>query len=187
MHAVRVELLQEQARSAGLPLHLIFIPYPCSNEEYEKAISSFVEKAKQEGVDCSAFGDLFLEDVRKYREDQLCGTGIEPLFPLWGIHTHELSREMVESGLRARITCLDPKQLPSSFAGREYDTSFLNDLPKGVDPCGEKGEFHRFAFDDPMFQKPISHVLGEVVQRDGFFFADLLSVATTIVPDLKKI
>ena len=174
MHAVRVELLQAQAKSAGLSLHIIRIPNPCSNAEYAEAMTSFIAEAKRQDVECFAFGDLFLEDVRSYREDRLRETGITPIFPIWGIPTEELSRTMVSSGLRAMITCIDPKCLTRDFAGREYDESFLDQLPAGADPCGENGEFHSFAFDGPMFDHPIEIALGEIVYRDGFVFADLL-------------
>ena len=174
MHAVRIGLLQEQARSIGLPLHMIQIPCPCSNVEYEAAMNVFVEKAKRQQVECFAFGDLFLEDIRMYREERLKETGISPIFPIWNMPTRELSRTMVNSGLRARITCVDPKQLAEEFAGRIYDESFLEDIPVNVDPCGENGEFHSFAFDGPMFRYPIHISLGDIVQRDGFVFADLL-------------
>lgn len=177
MHGVRLELLQQQANSVGLPLHVIEIPYPCSNEEYAEAMTAFVNTAKQENIACFAFGDLFLEDVRKYREDRLSGTGITPIFPLWGIPTTELSRAMVASGLKAVITCMNPEQLPGNFAGREYNNSFLDEIPAGVDPCGEYGEFHSFAFDGPMFQHPVKAAVGETVQRDGFVFTDLLPPA----------
>ncbi len=174
MHAVRIELLQQQAKSAGLPLHIIEIPNPCSNREYDDVMSSFVSDAKTENVEYFAFGDLFLEDVRRYREDRLKGTGITPIFPIWGMPTKELSKKMVSSGLKALITCVDPKRLTRDFAGREYNGSFLNDLPVDVDPCGENGEFHSFAFEGPMFQIPIGIKLGEIVHRDGFVFADVL-------------
>jgi uncharacterized protein (TIGR00290 family) len=174
MHAVRVELLQQQASSAGLPLHILQIPYPCSNGEYDDVMTSFIDETKKGNIECFAFGDLFLEDVRRYREDRLKGTGITPIFPIWGIPTKELSRKMVASGLKAMITCIDPKSLTREFAGREYNESFLNDIPVGVDPCGENGEFHSFAFDGPMFQNPIGMLLGEIVHRDSFVFADIL-------------
>lgn len=174
MHAVRVGLLQEQARSAGLPLNIIQIPNPCSNAAYDKAMTAFIDEAKRQDVECFAFGDLYLEDVRSYREDRLKDTGITPIFPIWGIPTNELSATMLGSGLRAMITCVDSKHLARKFAGREYNASFLADIPAGVDPCGENGEFHSFAFDGPMFQYPIDISLGEIVQRDGFVFADLL-------------
>lgn len=179
MHGVRIELLQQQAENAGLPLHLIQIPYPCSDEEYAAAMTSFIDAAKREEVECFAFGDLFLEEVRQYREENLKGTGITPIFPLWGRPTDELSREMVTGGLKAMVTCTDPKCLSGEFAGREYDAALLEALPDGVDPCGEKGEFHSFAFDGPMFQKPIGISLGKTVRRDGFDFTDLLPSTCT--------
>lgn len=174
MHALRIELLQQQAESTGRPLHLIRIPYPCSDEAYAKAMRGFVEQAEKEGIECFAFGDLFLEDVRNYREERLHGSGITPIFPLWGIPTQRLSRDMLAGGLRAVITCIDPKRIPRHFAGRMYDASFLDDIPKSVDPCGEYGEFHSFAFDGPMFRQPIASRLGESVERDGFVFTDIL-------------
>lgn len=174
MHGVRVALLQQQARSAGLPLHIIEIPYPCSNDAYADVMAAFVDAARKDAVECFAFGDLFLEDVRRYREERLRDTGITPIFPLWGIPTNQLSREMVGSGLKAAITCIDPRRLPKEFAGRAYDSSFLGDIPEGVDPCGEYGEFHSFAFDGPMFRYPIEISLGETVERDGFVYTDLL-------------
>jgi diphthamide synthase (EF-2-diphthine--ammonia ligase) len=137
-------------------------------------MADFVEQAKQQGVDCFAFGDLFLEDIRRYREARLATTGITPLFPLWGMPTAELSREMVNSGLRAKITCIDPHHLSADFAGQDYDLPFLERLPAQVDPCGENGEFHSFAFDGPMFRKAVSVATGETVSRDGFLFTDLL-------------
>jgi uncharacterized protein (TIGR00290 family) len=173
MHAVRTELLQQQAKSIGLHLEIIEIPYPCSNEAYEETMALFVEKAKKENIEYFAFGDLFLEDVRNYRAEKLKGTEIEPIFPLWGIPTEKLSREMISSGLRSVITCIDPKQIPSDFVGKEYNESFLNDIPEGVDPCGENGEFHSFVFDGPIFREPIEISLGEVIHRDGFVFVDV--------------
>ena len=174
MHAVRVELLQQQAKSVGLPLYMIRIPYPCSNDEYDEAMASFIDEAKKENIECFAFGDLFLEDVRRYREERLKETGIMPIFPVWGIPTKELSRKMVASGLKAVITCVDPRFLAREFSAREYNGSFLDDIPEGVDPCGENGEFHSFAFNGPMFQNPIEILLGETVHRDGFVFTDIL-------------
>ena len=174
MHAVRVELLEVQAGAVGAPLWKIPIPSPCSNEQYEAAMRVAVEKAKGEGINAFAFGDLFLEDIRRYREEFLRDTGISPIFPIWSLPTDKLAREMVDSGLRARVTCVDPKQLPASFAGREFDAQFLADLPVNVDPCGERGEFHTFAYDGPMFHHPVPVRLGEIVERDGFVFADLL-------------
>jgi uncharacterized protein (TIGR00290 family) len=176
MHAVRVTLLQQQSDSVGIPLWKVPIPYPCSNEQYESAMRKLLEKAKEKGISHFAFGDLFLEDIRQYREKQLADTGISPLFPLWKIPTDQLAHEMVQSGLRAFITCVDPKQIDRSFAGRIFDESFLNDLPPSVDPCGERGEFHSFAFAGPMFRFPIQIRPGEILERDGFIFADLLPV-----------
>jgi uncharacterized protein (TIGR00290 family) len=173
MHAVRREPVQRQADSAGLPLHVIAIPHPCDNREYEQAMMCFIDMANRRGIECFAFGDLFLEDVRHYREEKMQGSGITPIFPLWGMPTQEISREMVRSGLRATLTCVDPRHLPRDFAGREFNDALLNDLPEGVDPCGEYGEFHSFAFAGPMFQRPIAIRVGEVVERDGFVFADV--------------
>jgi uncharacterized protein (TIGR00290 family) len=174
MHAVRETLLERQVQAADLPLWKIPLPHPCSNEAYERIIAGVIGRAQGEGVEAMAFGDLFLEDIRAYRERQLEGTGLEPLFPIWGIPTHELARTMVTAGLRAHITCVDPRQLDRSFAGRVFDADFLADLPAGVDPCGENGEFHSFATDGPMFSKRLEVQAGEVVERDGFVFADLL-------------
>jgi uncharacterized protein (TIGR00290 family) len=174
MHAVRVELLEAQAEAAGLPLWKIPIPSPCSNEQYEAAMLAAVERARAEEIGKIAFGDLFLEDIRRYREERLKETGIAPIFPIWARPTKELAEEMIASGLRARVTCVDPKQLPASFAGREFDAGFLADLPPTADPCGERGEFHTFAYDGPMFRRPVPIRSGEIVERDGFVFADLL-------------
>ena len=174
MHAVRVELLEAQAKAVGLPLWKIPIPSPCSNAEYEAAMLAAIQRAKAEAIDTFAFGDLFLEEIRRYREECLSGTGISPLFPIWASPTRELVREMIDAGLRARVTCVDPKQLPASFVGREFDAQFLADLPPNVDPCGERGEFHTFAYDGPMFRYPVPVQLGEIVEREGFVFADLL-------------
>jgi len=173
MHAVRVELLEAQAIAVGVSLWKIPIPSPCSNEEYEAAMRTAIERAKAEGISGIAFGDLFLEDIRRYREDFLRGTGISPMFPIWGAPTAQLAREMTGAGLRARLTCVDPKQLPGSFVGREFDAKFLAELPAGVDPCGERGEFHTFAYDGPVFRQAVPVRLGEIIERDGFVFADL--------------
>lgn len=173
MHAVREELLEAQASALGLPLLKVPIPSPCSNEEYERAMGAAVAQARADGVDAIAFGDLYLEDIRRYREQRLAPTGIEPLFPLWGLPTAALAREMVAAGLRAHVTCVDPKQLDRSFVGRTFDAAFLDDLPPGVDPCGENGEFHSFAYAGPMFAAPLAIEPGVVVERDGFIFADV--------------
>jgi uncharacterized protein (TIGR00290 family) len=174
MHGVRTELLQQQADSLGLPLHIAKIPYPCSNEEYAESMSRFIEAARKDGIENFAFGDTALEDVRQYREKSLCGTGITPIFPLWGNSAQELSRKMIEAGLKAVIICIDPKRLANSFVGREYDAAFLSDLPESVDPCGENGEFHSFAFAGPMFKTPVAVTRGEVLEREGLLFMDLL-------------
>lgn len=174
MHGVRTELLQRQADAVGLPLHIIYIPYPCSNEQYAQVMSEFVEQAKRDGIECFAFGDLFLEDVRRYREERLQGTGIEPIFPLWGANTAELSQTMVAAGLKSVLTCVNPKLLSKAFSGRTFDAELLRDLPPKLDPCGENGEFHSFAFAGPMFTQPIPFTIGETVERDGFVFTDLV-------------
>jgi uncharacterized protein (TIGR00290 family) len=173
MHAVRRTLLEAQAQAAGIPLRTIPLPWPCTNEEYEKRMRTAVAQAVAEGFTHVAFGDLFLEDVRRYREDKLAGTGLTPIFPLWGIPTPALADEMVDRGLRAILTCVNPKLLDPSFAGRQFDRRLLRDLPADVDPCGERGEFHSFAYGGPMFRSPISVTAGEVVERDGFVFADV--------------
>jgi uncharacterized protein (TIGR00290 family) len=178
MHGVRVELLQRQAKSIGLPLEIIEIPYPCSNAEYEEIMSQFVERTKNDNIEYFAFGDLFLEDVRNYREERLKDSGIKPIFPIWGIPTDKLSREMISSGLRTVITCIDPKQIPKEFIGREFDENFLDSLPETIDPCGENGEFHSFVFDGPMFKEQIEIYVGDIVHRDDFVFADVLPKST---------
>jgi len=174
MHAVRVELLQAQADALGLPLWKIPIPSPCPNEVYERAMAEAVARAVREGFTHMAFGDLFLEDIRRYREEKLAGTGLTPIFPLFGADTTKLARDMVAGGLKARLTCVNPKVLDAAFAGRDFDTSLLDELPAAVDPCGERGEFHSFAYAGPMFSRPIPIKSGEVVERDGFVFADVL-------------
>ena len=174
IHAVRLELLQRQAKAVGLPLQVIDLPSPCTNSQYEAAMEIFVGESKRRGIDCFAFGDLFLADIKEYREAKLAGTGITPLFPLWQTPTDRLAKEMISSGLRAVVTCVDPQHLPVSFAGREFNEQFLADLPGTVDPCGERGEFHTFAYDGPMFEEPVRIGRGPVVERDGFGYADLL-------------
>ena len=175
MHGVRRDLLVRQAERLGLPLRVVELPTPCSNDEYERRMSASLAEGLAEGVDRIVFGDLFLEDIRAYREERLAGTGITPLCPLWQRDTHALAAEMLGAGIRARVTCVDPRRLDPAFAGREFDRSFLDDLPAGVDPCGERGEFHTFAFDGPEFRAPIAVANGAVVERDGFVFADLLA------------
>ncbi|HEX9621230.1 MAG TPA: hypothetical protein VF989_13895 [Polyangiaceae bacterium] len=174
MHAVRAEVLNAQARAAGLPLWRAGIPERCSNEEYERVMRGVVERAKGDGITAMAFGDLFLEDVRRYREEHLRGTGIEPLFPLWGEPTGELARAMLDAGVGAFVTAVDPKQIDPSFVGRAWDPSFLAELPRGADPCGENGEFHSFVWRGPMLKAPVPVRVGETVARGGFVFADLV-------------
>ena len=173
MHAVRRQLLELQAESVGLPLWTVPLPWPCSNQQYEEKMRELCARATREEVEAIAFGDLFLADIRAYREKQLESTGLQPIFPVWLLPTRRLALDMIEAGLRAKVTCVDPKVLASEFAGRDFDASFLADLPEGVDPCGENGEFHSFVYDGPMFRHPISVQVGEVVERDGFVFADL--------------
>jgi uncharacterized protein (TIGR00290 family) len=175
MHAVRESLLEAQAAAAGLPLVKVPIPSPCWNEEYEQAMSDAMMRARVEGVTHMVFGDLFLEDVRRYREENLAKCGITPVFPLWGIPTRQLAGEMIAGGLCARLTCVDPRKLDRAIAGREWNKGLLADLPASVDPCGENGEFHTFACAGPMFRHPINVRSGEIVERDGFIFADFIA------------
>lgn len=175
MHAVRESLLEAQAEAAGLPLVTAPIPSPCSNAEYERAMTEAMDRARAEGVTHIVFGDLFLEDVRRYREENLAKCGMTPVFPLWAIPTRQLAEEMIAGGLQARLTCVDPRQLDRALAGREWNAELLAELPASVDPCGERGEFHTFACAGPMFRRPIAVRAGEVVERDGFVFADLLA------------
>jgi uncharacterized protein (TIGR00290 family) len=180
MHGVRRELLHAQARAAGLPLLEVDIPQPCPNETYEERMRDACARAVAAGFTHVAFGDLFLEDVRRYREERLAGTGLAPLFPLWGLPTRELADEMIDAGLQARLSVIDSRILDRSFAGRGFDRSLLRDLPAAVDPCGEHGEFHTFACAGPMFGAPIDVETGEVVVRDPFVFIDLKKGSGTI-------
>jgi uncharacterized protein (TIGR00290 family) len=173
MHAVRRRLLEAQAGAAGVPLRTVQLPWPCTNEQYEERMRAAVSQAVAEGFTHVAFGDLFLEDVRKYREEKLAGTGLTPIFPVWGIPTDQLAVRMVESGLRSVLTCVNPQLLDRSFAGRQFDRALLADLPPDVDKCGERGEFHSFAWDGPMFNHAVAIEVGEIVDRDGFVFADI--------------
>ncbi len=175
MHAVRRPLVEAQSRAARLPLHIVPLPWPCSNEDYDRLMAAETAARLADGYTHIAFGDLFLEDVRAYRESRMAGTGLTPLFPLWRIaDTRELAQTMIAGGLEARLTCVDPRVLAPEFAGRRFDASLLADLPPGVDPCGERGEFHSFAYAGPMFAEPIAVKPGERVERGGFVFCDLI-------------
>jgi uncharacterized protein (TIGR00290 family) len=182
MHAVRRALLEAQAEAVGLPLYAIDLPWPCANEAYEARMGDAVARLEADGFTHVAFGDLFLADVRRYREEKLAGTGLTPLFPLWKTKpTSELAQEMIDGGLRACLTCVDPRVLPASFAGRPFDRRLLDDLPDGIDPCGENGEFHSFVWDGPMFSRPVRVHTGETVERDGFVFADVVPLEAATV------
>lgn len=173
MHAVRRSLVKAQAKVAGIPLWDVDLPWPCSNADYERIMRKACEGAIQKGIDHIAFGDLFLTDIRAYREKQLQNSELQPLFPVWGLPTRELAHAMIRSGVRAKLTCVDPKLLSAGFAGREFDEQLLRDLPPEVDPCGENGEFHTFVYAGPMFRHDLPVEVGEIVSRDGFVFADL--------------
>ena len=179
MHAVRRELVAAQAAAAALPLWEVELPWPCANEDYERLMAAACARARAQGVTHVAFGDLYLPDVRAYRERQMAGTGLEPLFPLWAAPeaTPALARRMLAAGLRATLTCVDTRQLAADFAGRDFDEALLAELPAAVDPCGERGEFHTFCWAGPMFERPIAVRAGPIVERDGFRFADLLPAA----------
>ncbi len=174
MHGFRESLLDLQAAAVGLPLWKVPLPWPCSNAVYEDAMGAACQRAVSEGLHGIAFGDLFLEDIRAYRIERLAPTGLTPVFPCWLLPTAQLARDMIASGLRAHLTCVDPRHLDAGFAGRCFDANLLAELPPSVDPCGERGEFHTFVSAGPMFRHPIPVVRGEVVQRDGFVYADLL-------------
>lgn len=182
MHAVRRELVEQQAALAGLPLWDVGLPWPCSNEQYENLMAETCAKARAEEIEGIAFGDLFLEDVRAYREGQLKDTGLEPIFPLWRRPTRELANEMIAAGMRAKLTCVDTQQLDARFLGREFDEQFQADLPTGVDTCGENGEFHSFVYAGPMLNQEIPVLLGETVVRDQFVFADLMPAGVAATP-----
>jgi uncharacterized protein (TIGR00290 family) len=172
MHGVRRAVLEAQAAAAGLPLWIVPLPWPCSNEIYEQRMSEVCRRAVAERIDAFAFGDLFLEDVRAYREKNLSATGLEPLFPLWQIPTDALARDMIAGGLRARLSCIDTEKLPASFAGREFDEELLRDFPPGIDPCAERGEFHTCVYAGPVFSAPLPLETGEIVTRGRFVYAD---------------
>jgi diphthamide synthase (EF-2-diphthine--ammonia ligase) len=182
MHGVRRSVLEAQAAAAGLPLWTVPLPWPCSNEIYEQRMAETCQRAVNEGIDAIAFGDLFLEDVRAYRERNLAPTGLEPLFPLWKIPTDTLAREMIAGGLRARISCVDTEKLPASFAGREFDEELLRDFPPGIDPCAERGEFHTCVYAGPMFSAPLPLETGEIVTRERFVFADFVRAPSSKQP-----
>jgi uncharacterized protein (TIGR00290 family) len=174
MHAVRRTLVEAQAERTGLPLWPVELPWPCTNAQYEEIMRTVCQRAVAEGITAVAFGDLFLEDIRAYRERQLEGTGLEPLFPVWKIPTDQLAREMIAAGVKAKLTCVDPARLDKSFAGRDFDLALLESFPPQIDPCGENGEFHTFVHDAPVFNRPIDVKSGDVIKRDGFVFADVL-------------
>ena len=176
MHGVREELLRAQLEAIGIPPNIVPIPFPCPNEVYEARMGAALSHAKTEGVSHVIFGDLFLEDVRAYREAKMAGTGITPLFPLWGRPTKALAHAMIEGGLKTHLVTVDLKAMPKSFAGRKFDEALLDNLPAGVDPCGERGEFHTCVLDGPMFNRAIAVRVGEVVEREGFAFADLVPI-----------
>ncbi|HEY4382424.1 MAG TPA: ATP-binding protein [Acidobacteriaceae bacterium] len=186
IHGFREELLDQQAASIGLPLWKVDLPFPCSNADYESRMAQVCARASAEGLYGIAFGDLFLEDIRAYRIEKLAGTGLEPIFPVWcpslGISTAELARQMIAAGFRAHLTCIDPRYLDRSFAGRTFDAQLLADLPASVDPCGERGEFHSFAFAGPIFSRTLSVLPGETVERDNFIYADLLPTQRNPTP-----
>ncbi len=172
MHGTRRSVLEAQAKAASLPLWDVPLPWPCSNADYEVRMREVCQRAVDEKINAVAFGDLFLEDVRAYRETQLRETGLQPLFPLWQMPTAALAREMIAGGLRAKLTCVDTHQLSADFAGRDFDERLLNELPIEIDPCGERGEFHTCVSSGPMFHSPIELEPGEIVIRDRFAFAD---------------
>jgi uncharacterized protein (TIGR00290 family) len=173
MHAVRRSLVEAQAKAAGIPLWDVDLPWPCSNADYECIMKETCEAAVQAGIECIAFGDLFLSDIRAYREKQLDNSGLQPIFPVWGMPTPELARSMIKSGVRAKLTCVDTKALAPEFVGREFNEQLLSDLPPEIDPCGENGEFHTFTYAGPMFRDGLTVEVGEIVSRDRFVFADL--------------
>jgi uncharacterized protein (TIGR00290 family) len=175
MHAVRRVLVRAQAERIGVPVWEIDLPWPCSNDQYEEIMRAVWQRAIEQGIQALAFGDLFLQDVRDYRERQLAGTALEALFPLWGLPTRQLAADMLAGGIKAKLTCVDPTKLDRTYAGREFDLPLLESLPASVDPCGENGEFHTFVYDAPVFNRPIDIQPGILVERDGFVFADVLA------------
>jgi uncharacterized protein (TIGR00290 family) len=183
MHGVRRELLEAQAAAAGLPLFVLPLPSPCPNQVYEQIMGTFVARQVAAGVKAMAFGDLFLQDVRRYREAALAGSGMRPIFPLWGRPTAALARDMLAAGIGAYLSCIDSAQLPARLAGRAFDRDLLAELPSSVDPCGENGEFHTFVWGGPMFERPLSVEPGDLVCRDGFVFCDLRPLERRQVAD----
>lgn len=181
MHAVRRDLVHAQARRTRLPLWEVELPWPCSNAEYESRMRAVCERAVANGIEAVAFGDLFLEEIRAYRERQLAGTGLEPIFPIWGMPTGALAREMIAAGMKARISCVDPARVSRTLVGRDFDSTLLAELPPSADPCGENGEFHTFVYDAPVFDRPIEVESGVVVEQDGFVFIDVVGTATSAV------
>ncbi len=174
MHAVRTELLKEQAKAVGLPIDILTIPNLCNSSEYKKIMREYIIQAEQRDIECMAYGDLYLSDVREYRENNFKKSKIEPIFPLWGLSTLQLANEMISNSLKAFITCIDPRYLSRSYAGRKYDHNFIYELPEEVDACGENGEFHTFVYDGPQFSHPLNVKVGEIVESDGFIFADII-------------
>ncbi len=183
MHAVRRSLVQAQARAAGIPLWDVDLPWPCSNADYDSIMGETCKSAVRAGIECIAFGDLFLTDIRAYREKQLENSRLRPIFPVWGIPTRELALSMIKSGVRAKLTCIDSKLLAPEFVGREFNEQLLLDLPPEIDPCGENGEFHTFVYAGPMFERDLPVELGEIVSRDGFVFADLSLSQSKVTTD----
>ncbi|QNI37811.1 adenine nucleotide alpha hydrolase [Edaphobacter albus] len=175
IHGFHEDLLERQSEATGLPLWKVPLPFPCSNEEYEGRMGIVCKQAIQEGFSGIAFGDLFLEEIRAYRENKLKGTGLKPIFPLWRVPTDQLTQEMMSAGLRARLTCVDPKRVPANFAGRDWNAELVKELPVGVDPCGENGEFHTFAYAGPMFKQPIPVAAEKRIERNGFCYAEIVA------------
>ena len=173
MHGVRRALLEEQSRATGIPLMEVEIPTGCDNKTYEEQMDKATDRMKAEGIEYIIFGDIFLQDIREYREKNLKGTGITPVFPLWGENTHDLAKKIIGSGIEAVIVCLDPSKIDRNFGGNSFDAGFLNSIPPEADPCGENGEFHTFVHNAPFFRGKIPVVVGDNVERDGFLFTDL--------------
>jgi uncharacterized protein (TIGR00290 family) len=174
IHGTREELLDRQAASTGIPLWKVRLPWPCTNADYESRMAAVCQRAASEGITQFAFGDLFMQDIRAYRETMLFGTGLTPVFPCWLLDTALLAREMIASGIHAKLTCVDHKLLDASFAGRDFDPTLLNDLPQSVDPCGERGEFHTFVWSSPDFAAPVPCRHSHTIERDGYAYAELL-------------